>query len=80
MAPTGNDNSLKAIWEGEELQKLRKRVLPIDPKACNCCTRHFYQNEFLSELSRLFSEHKYNGVTEAIAEKEGEDWRGVFWV
>ncbi len=56
-----SDDRLAEIWRDDStLAILRGRTLPIDEAACDRCTRHFYQNEFLNEVDKVFdSESKY---------------------
>ena len=73
VMPIENDiqnNILFNIWKNNELlNKLRKKHLPIDREACNCCIRHFYQNEYLNILWDLFTNYQKYGILEYIKEK-----------
>lgn len=38
------------LFNKKRLEMFKRERIPIQEKACNKCTRHFYQNEFLNEL------------------------------
>lgn len=54
----GMENPLRTILSNE-IPPYQKRRIPLEPGACNKCTRHFYQNEFLNELDKIASDEKY---------------------
>jgi MoaA/NifB/PqqE/SkfB family radical SAM enzyme len=71
-SPSEDRNPLADVWyTSGVLQELRARPLPVDELACRCCTRHFYQNEFLNEICGVYEEYKRYGVAERFLE-EGE--------
>jgi MoaA/NifB/PqqE/SkfB family radical SAM enzyme len=80
MPPKGGENPLKTIWQGEKIQSLAKRNLPVHPDACNYCTRHFYQNEFLNVLEKRFEEYRNAGLAEKWAGQNKQDSAEAFWV
>ena len=62
------DNLLQRIWcQNDKLNGLRNFTLPVDRKACIYCTRHFYQNDFLNKLWRLFDEGKLFGLAQELS-------------
>lgn len=48
-----DENALARIWRGEKFAQIREQKLKELPhEACGRCTRHMYQNEFLSKLEQ----------------------------
>jgi MoaA/NifB/PqqE/SkfB family radical SAM enzyme len=57
IAPlTTNENRLKLLLT-ENYNRYLNNKIPVDEKACNYCTRHFYQNAFLNELDKIVNEN-----------------------
>jgi MoaA/NifB/PqqE/SkfB family radical SAM enzyme len=80
MGPSPS-NKLAQIWyENERLRLLRRDSLPVDREACNFCTRHFYQNEYLNKLYKFFKDHQYSGVVEDLAKLSDLENSPTFWV
>ena len=51
------NNRLKELLS-VKIDSFKKDEIPLEEKACNNCTRHFYQNAFLNELDKIASEYK----------------------
>ncbi len=78
VVPPEKENQFEKIWyNNSTLNNFRQTILPIDPVACNYCTRHTYQNEYLNKLYKLFLECKHYGIAEEIIDGHGET---QFWV
>lgn len=70
---------LKEIWyRSTKLDGFRKQKLPLDKNACQYCTRHFYQNEFLNKLYKKFEQGRQFGVAEIFASHDSDS--RVFWI
>ena len=78
--PCTDGNSLKEIWQGEKMKTLRNKTMPIDDKACNYCTRHFYQNEFLNKLSRIVDEYYDYGIIDNITRRRKSNNEQSYWL
>jgi len=53
----GSNNILKNILF-EKITSYKKDIIPVNERACNHCTRHFYQNAFLNEIDRVTEKYK----------------------
>ena len=51
-----NKDALKSILS-DRFEQFRNDIIPLHEKACNYCTRHFYQNAFLNELDKIVKDH-----------------------
>jgi MoaA/NifB/PqqE/SkfB family radical SAM enzyme len=66
-------STIAAVWcDNSRLKEFRNEGLPIilndsSASACSYCTRHFYQNEFLNEINKVFT--NCNGVAEKFIEE-----------
>lgn len=54
---SSGENILKDILSKEN-NRFSNTKMPVDEEACNYCTRHFYQNEFLNKLEEIISDYK----------------------
>lgn len=81
MPPSLHENVLANIWyKSEKLRGYRNVVLPVDTEACNYCTRHFYQNEFLNELNDVFNRYRRYGIVEKQINDGKNNSTYAFWV
>lgn len=75
--PALRPNLLKKIWfESAHMDLVKNQVLPINDRACDNCTRHFYQNEFLNELDILLNRYNDIGFEKTLNQRPQE----VLWI
>ena len=66
--------------EGERARFLRSVDLPLEKDACSACIRHFYQNELMNSLWKVYEKGKLYGVAEDVIHKAGDTQIEPFWV
>lgn len=75
------DNALSMAWQDSEVRKhYIHSILPVTPEACSACTRHFYQNEYLNELFKVFNEFRYYGIAEKLVTEDKNSSASCIWV
>jgi len=77
------ESALEKIWkENLKERHFRNLILPIDNEACNYCTRHFYQNEFLNILwLKLLEYFKFGFYQDIYSEFENrQNESSIFWL
>jgi MoaA/NifB/PqqE/SkfB family radical SAM enzyme len=79
--PSVFNNKLAEIWhKNTDLRNIRDKNLPIESSACNCCTRHFYQNEFLNKLEKIFIDYRHYRIAEEFEQCPDSGPVEPFWL
>jgi MoaA/NifB/PqqE/SkfB family radical SAM enzyme len=61
--PDGNNNILRdLLFNNRKMDLYVNPKIPVEKDACLSCTRHFYQNEFLTRLDHIVSDHRKIGI------------------
>jgi MoaA/NifB/PqqE/SkfB family radical SAM enzyme len=68
------------IWNSDRRKVLINQTLPIDEKACYCCTRHSYQNEYLNLIDNLINKNKRLDLKNAILAQTQDHAKDIFWM
>ena len=58
LPENGHNKLREVLFESNKLMPYKNLIIPIDDDACNNCTRHFYQNEFLNKLESIANEYE----------------------
>ena len=73
LIENGHNKLKEILFDSNMLVPYKNATIPIEEKACNNCTRHFYQNEFLNKLEMIAKkyddinyEHKVEGAMSKI--------------
>jgi MoaA/NifB/PqqE/SkfB family radical SAM enzyme len=72
MPLSTGENRLKTLLS-EKNSQFRNNKIPIIEDACDNCTRHFYQNDFLNELDKIVTEYKDINFIDTYTQKEPND-------
>ncbi len=76
----GKKNNLILALSSSQYRNLINKELPIDTEACTYCTRHFYQNEFLNNIFKIFDKNKECRLVEDIIENKKYVFNEKIWL